>query len=962
MSAPEPTSFAHFRVLRRANGASWLLGVGGMGMTYKAHDTRLRTDVALKVIHPSRLGDLETQRLFLREARAAAKVHHENVAAVTFLEDSGTLFYAMEFIDGVSLQRWQQRHGRLALGQALALAEQIAHGLAAIHDAGLIHRDLKPTNLMLIEYPPGTPRHEMLAASGGCLLKIIDFGLARPTDTSIHNPDDPTATISFRGTSIYASPEQCAERKDLDGRSDLYALGCVIWEMLTGSPPFRGRSHRDMVHYHLNVEPTWSQLGPVPPATRGLLERLLAKSREARPANANATVQLIAQARQEWSDLHESSPAAPTSAPAPPATAAATVTPAMPAPGSPTNPSTAPTAPTASAPPPTVSGTSITISLPPRWWTGALVLLGFVLAALAAVLFLRWPTSTPGHAARGVEQPNLPTEVLRPALPAQPTVALLRFATDEGETGGGDFARGMTEDLLSSLHKVRGLRVVTLNASEPPADRDRLGLGGARTAFLEGRVRRRGSQVRIAAQLIEAGTNRQLWAETYTRELVDSFEIQESVARQIARALAANLTEEEGRRIARRPTPNARAYELLLEGRDRWHAGPRTLAVNQRIVELCAEASKLDPNFALAWAYEARAHNVIYFYAFDRSPQRLARARLCAETALKLQPDLAEAHLAYARVQWFETPEPAALLPTYRAALAIAPENAEILYALSDVYRQLGQTEESLRLAREAAERAPDDPSKVGRVGDRLSLLRRFGAAEEWYLRAMELSKDNPVRVVRYELCRAERTGDWSRYTEKVGALLPKLAPETRWIEQLRLRDFGGALAAIGSLPGDDLAYQLERVPKTLLTSFLHRRLGDETRARADGQNAAEAMLNSKVRPQMESPWKANVALALGRAGRVEEARKLATEVLGKISLERNLDDAVSAIEHLLILYCELGDKPKAVQLARQLLSVPSTWSSPILLRHSPYYDGLRGEPEFEALLSERQREGRGER
>ncbi|MBS0661301.1 MAG: protein kinase [Verrucomicrobia bacterium] len=961
MSAPEPTSFAHFRVLRRANGASWLLGVGGMGMTYKAHDTRLRTDVALKVIHPSRLGDLETQRLFLREARAAAKVHHENVAAVTFLEDSGTLFYAMEFIDGVSLQRWQQRHGRLALGQALAFAEQIAHGLAAIHDAGLIHRDLKPTNLMLVEYPPGTPRHEAFAASGGCLLKIIDFGLARPTDTSIHNPDDPTATISFRGTSIYASPEQCAERKDLDGRSDLYALGCVIWEMLTGSPPFRGRSHRDMVHYHLNVAPNWTQLGAIPPATRELLERLLAKDREQRPATANATVQLIARARQEWSDLHGAAPAEVPPARAP-STAATVPTPGVPAPA-PTPAATAATAPSTPASPPTTSGTSITIALPPRWWIGAASFAGVVLAAgVAALILLRRPSAEPAHRARGVEQPNLPVEAIRPPTQAQPTVALLRFTAAEGDAGGADFARGMTEDLLSSLHKVRGLRVISLNASAPPADAARLGLSGPRTAFLEGKVRRQGSQLRIHARLTEADSQRQLWAESFDRELVDSFEIQESVARQIARALATNLTEEEGRSLARRPTQNARAYELLLEGRDRWHAGPRTLAVNERIVELCAEASRLDPKFALAWAYEARAHNVIYFYAFDRSPARLARARLCAETALKLQPDLAEAHLAFARVQWFESPEPAALLPTYRAALAIAPDHAEILYAISDVYRQLQQPEESLRLAREAAERAPDDPSKVGRVGDRLSLLRRYGAAEEWYLRAMELSKDNPVRVVRYELCRAERTGDWSRYTEKVGALIPKLSPESRWIEQLRLRDFGGALATIQALPGADLAYQQERVPKTLVTAFLHRRLGDEGRARADGQAAAEAMQSSKVRPLMERPWKANIALALGRAGRSEEARRLADGTLNQISLERNLDDGVSAIEHLLILYVELGDKPRAVQMVRKLFSVPTTWSSPILLRHSPYYDGLRGEPEFEALLAERQREARGER
>lgn len=935
----EPQTFAHFRVLRRANGASWLLGVGGMGMTYKAHDTRLRTDVALKVIHPSRLGDLETQRLFLREARAAAKVHHENVAAVTFLEDTGTVFYAMEFIDGVSLQRWQQRHGRLALGQALAFAEQIAHGLTAIHDEGLIHRDLKPTNLMLVEHAAGTPRHEALAASGGCLLKIIDFGLARPTDTSISNPDDPTATITFRGTSIYASPEQCAERHDLDGRSDLYALGCVLWEMLTGMPPFRGRSHRDLVHYHLNVEPTWSQLGEVPPATRELMGKLLAKRREDRPANANAAAQLIAKARQEWSELHAAPPAEPEPAPAAP------VAPAAAAPATPATPP-----PTTPAAPPTSSGTSITISLPPRGWAYGL---GFLALLALGLLFLllRRPPAPSIHAGQGAAQPSLDlTATQPPTTQGLPTVALLRFTAADKEAGGDDFARGVTEDLLSSLHKVRGLRVVALNATAPPPDRERLGLTGPKTAFLEGRVRRNGSRVRIVSILTEAGTDRQLWAETYERELVDAFEIQESVARQIARALAANLTKDEGEKLARRPTQNARAYELLVDGRNRWHAGPRTLEVNERIVELCAEASKLDPNFALAWAYEARAHNVIYFYAFDRSPARLARAKLCAETALRLQPDLAEAHLAYARVQWFESPEPSALLPTYRAALAIAPDNAEILYALSDVHRQMLQPAESLSVAREAAERAPDDPSKVGRVGDRLNLLHRYGAAEEWYLRAMELSKDNPVRVIRYELCRAERTGDWARYVEKTSAVVPRLAPEGRWLDQLRIRDFTGALATINALPGDDLAYQLERVPKTLMTSYLRRRLGDEKAALADGQSAVEAMQNSKIRPLLAWPWKATIALAYARAGRLEEARRLADEASNRISLQRNAEEAIRTMEILIIVYAEMGEKKQATDLIRNLLSVPS-WTSKILLKHSPYYDSLQGDPTYEALM-----------
>ena len=256
--------YAHFRVCQRPDGTPWTLGVGGMGMTYKATDTRLDMDVALKVIHPSRLGDSEVQRLFIREARAAARVGHPNVAAVSFLEDrAGTVFYAMEFVDGLSLHSWLRRNGPISPARALAFAEQIAHGLDAIHAQGLIHRDLKPANVMVATHAPDHPSHAALAASGGCALKIIDFGLARavgPSADGDYDADAPLPTIGFRGTAAYASPEQCEELTDLDARSDLYALGCILWEMLTGHPPFRGRSHRDVINHHVGTTPPWMEL------------------------------------------------------------------------------------------------------------------------------------------------------------------------------------------------------------------------------------------------------------------------------------------------------------------------------------------------------------------------------------------------------------------------------------------------------------------------------------------------------------------------------------------------------------------------------------------------------------------------------------------------------------------------------------------------------------------------------
>lgn len=941
--------FQHFRVQRRKDGSPWVLGAGGMGLTYRAVDTRLRTEVALKVIHPARLGDRETQRLFLREARAAARVQHPNVAAVTFLEDSGSLFYAMEFVDGVTLHGWLRKHQRVPAAQALAFAEQIAQGLSAIHEQGLIHRDLKPPNIMVLAHPAGTTRAETFRAAGGCQLKIIDFGLARATEpTSAAAEDDaPLPTTGFRGTAAYASPEQCDERTDLDARSDLYALGCILWEMLAGKPPFVARTHRDVVEQHVGAEPPWSDLPTCPLPVREVLATLLAKSRVDRPRDAAAAAAALSAARLRLS----AADAAPISAPPLPAarsTVRVTIGSAqVPASAAPTA-----TAPTGNQTHPTTppSGTRITIELPGRWWGGATALAAGVLLVLLGVGIFR--LAVPRGSAPAATQTGQagPAATPAPVADEQPTVAVLRFTHLGGDASGEQFARGVGEDLLSSLHKVRGLRIVSLTSSAVPEDRVRLGLTGPRTAFLEGSVRRQGSRVRISARLLEAAGGLQLWSETYERELADAFEIQQSVAQEIARALAANLTESEKQSLGRRPTRSGEAAELLANARTLWHSGSRTLAVNEEIVQLLRRATSIDPDYALAWAYLARTHNVMYFHGLDRSPGRLAQAREAAERALRLQPDLPEAHIAFARTQWFSDPQPQLLLRAYRQVLVLAPGNAEALEALADIHLQLLQPEESLAVSREAASRTPDDAGKAANVGYRLTLLRRYAEAEEWFQRAVDLSQRAPLRVLRYERCVAERTGDWPRYLERAGPLIAKLPPDARWVEQMQVRDFQGALATLAALPGAEVAQHWQRIPKSLVTAQLRRWLGDTEGAEADARAALNAMQNSTGARTVEAGWQIKLAFALARNGRRAEALATAEGALRAAPTERGAIVTMQVLDELAQLYAEVGEPARGVQVLQELLKMP-WWGSKTLVQHAPFYDGLREHPGFAALV-----------
>ncbi len=265
-----------------------MLGAGGMGITYKAIDTKLRMDVALKVIHPSRLQDPKIERLFVREARAAARVLHPNVAPVVYLNDTpGRFFYAMEFVDGVSLYSLLQKQRPLGLVRALAFAEQVARGLEAIHEQQIIHRDLKPSNVMVIQFAPDHPRYRPHASSDGCLLKIIDFGLAKGVGNDLGGGAG-ASTIGFRGTVEYSSPEQCDEARDLDGRSDVYSLGCMLFEMLAGEPPFVSKSPHRLMSMHLTAPPPLEKLGIASPATVAIVSRALAKDRDERYPDATA--------------------------------------------------------------------------------------------------------------------------------------------------------------------------------------------------------------------------------------------------------------------------------------------------------------------------------------------------------------------------------------------------------------------------------------------------------------------------------------------------------------------------------------------------------------------------------------------------------------------------------------------------------------------------------------------------
>ncbi|MDR3403063.1 MAG: protein kinase [Chthoniobacter sp.] len=277
---PEKASFGHYEITTRGDGSPVELGRGAMGITYRAWDTSLECPVALKVINTEQLRSPAAGQRLVREARAAARLRHRHVASVFHLGiEKDVYFYAMELLDGETIEACVHRDGPFDTAETLRVATQVARALNAAQEHHLVHRDIKPANLMLVREDDET------------IVKVIDFGLAKAGAAA--TPDSTDSVHGFVGTPHFASPEQMQER-ELDGRSDIYSLGVSMWFMLTGRVPFGGPLAQVMSQ-QLNMEPPFATLRHVPPQVVALLRKMLSKNPDERPPSAAALRKVLEQ-------------------------------------------------------------------------------------------------------------------------------------------------------------------------------------------------------------------------------------------------------------------------------------------------------------------------------------------------------------------------------------------------------------------------------------------------------------------------------------------------------------------------------------------------------------------------------------------------------------------------------------------------------------------------------------------
>jgi serine/threonine protein kinase/Tfp pilus assembly protein PilF len=878
-----------------------LIGVGGMGEVYLARDERLGRKAALKLLPDSLTTDETQLSRFKNEARSASALNHPNILTVYEIGAEGNRqFIATEFIEGITL-RASLACGRINPHAALEIAVQVASALAAAHEAGVVHRDIKPANIML--RPDG-------------YAKVLDFGIAKLTEQSAADDHTvkTTAVLQTRpglvlGTAHYMSPEQARGQK-VDARSDIWSLGVVLYEMVAGSPPFRGETPSDCIASILTTEPRplSGVLPDVPLKLESILQKALRKNSDERYQTIK---EMLADLRILKGKLEAESSLSQARA----------------------------------------SAESI-VSKIKRHKRGVLLTLAAALLAAAAVAYSFFFAA--------------------PApLPNEKSIAVLPFENLSEEKSNAYFVDGIQDEILTRLSKIADLKVISRtstqrykNTSQKPSEiANQLGVAH----LLEGSVQKTNDQVRVNVQLIGAANDSHLWAETFDRRLTDIFSVESEVAKAIADQLRAKLTGQEEQVIAARPTNNPEAYDAYLRGLAytlKTRNSPANFLGAQKYLK---EAVRLDPKFALGWALLSNVDALGYITTALQPTLALRdEARQAAETALTLQPNLGEALMAKGYYYYGCVKDYDAAVRYFEKARQFLPNSSRIPESLAYVARRRGQWDRSEAYFNEAERLDPRNVFLLTQHAGSYVILRRFPEALRKLDQVLNIAPDD-VETIAFEAGIAQAEGDLPR----AAALLAPLYPNADQTQALETQVYQAILERRPAQVIPRLKEVLAKHDPAL--GFINGELrfwlgwaqevaGDQAAAGESWQQARNE-LESFLKEQPENYFIIeDLALTDMGLGDKATAFALTERAMAAVPLEKDVVDGPAPIEILARVAAQLGEPDRAIAALQKLLSIPSEGAlasrvplTPALLRLDPMFDPLRNDPRFQKLILEPQ-------
>jgi len=879
-----------------------ILGRGGMGIVWLAHDEELERYVALKFLPDLLIQDAAVLSNLKRETRRCLELTHKNIVRIhDFVHDERSGCISMEYIDGDTLSklRCDKERKVFEAAELSDLMSQLCDALDYAHNyARIIHRDLKPANLMVNQ------RGE---------LKVSDFGIARSLGDSMSVI---TMAGGRSGTLAYMSPQQLEGERGTH-LDDIYSLGATVYELLTSKPPFYigniDRQIREKIPPSMTERRKEFEIeaAPIPAVWEGWVAACLAKDLGRRPQSVREI------ARQLQMPLPEARP-----------------------------PSVKPFFP-----------------LPKKR------VLALALASLCLLALSTWYFGVFKRGERGTEPAVArPAQIGPAALATAPekSIAVLPFENLSEEKQNAYFADGVQDEILTDLAKIADLKVISRTsvmqyktgvARNLRQIARELGVAN----ILEGRVQRVGNRVRVSAQLLDARNDVHLWAEHYDRPLDDVFAIQSEIATAIADQLRAKLSPSEKAAIEQAPTADLAAFDLYTRAKTLLHrslySGASTKDNLLQAVELLNQAVTRDPNFLLASCRLAFAHDVLYLANIDHTPARLASADAALQTALRLQPDAGETHLALARHLYSGYLD----YDRARQELAIAqrtlPNNSELFELNGFIDRRQGRWEESTRNLEKVLELDPLNFFTLSQISTNYYCLGRYEQMAAVLDRTLAIApKDVVTRITRAQVDLHWRADPKPLHTtiDTILAEDPSAAPTVAniWLNlALCEHDAIAANRALVALSGDSYRLLNMVLSPAFVEGLIARIRGDAAAARA-AFTTARAQQEEIIRKQPDyAPALCALGLIDAGLGRKDDALREGRRAVELLPVEQDAFAGSDMIHFFAVICAWTGEK----ELALQQLTLLTKIRNPLLtygrLKLHPFWDPLRGDPRFEQIV-----------